>query len=132
MWSEGTEHVAQGLREQLRFGCGREVTAVVVFVPFGDMEEALGELARRLGERHPLAAEDGHRAVTSVKGVEGVRDLRIRWIGHTLRAEVDLTVPADLNITQAHDLAHHAEAHLLDQVGRLTAATVHASPACAH
>jgi hypothetical protein len=33
---------------------------------------------------------------------------------------------------QAHDLAHHAETHLLDQVRRLTAATVHASPAGAH
>jgi hypothetical protein len=37
-----------------------------------------------------------------------------------------------LTVTQAHDLAHHAEAHLLGQVRRLTAANVHASPAGAH
>jgi len=71
-------------------------------------------------------------AVTSVEGITGVRDLRIRWIGHTLRAEADVTVAADLTLTQAHDLAHHAEAHLLDQVRRLTAATIHTSPAGAH
>lgn len=72
------------------------------------------------------------RAVADVGGIEEVRDLRIRWIGHTLRAEVDVTVAADLSVVQAHDLAHHAEAHLLAQVRRLTAATVHASPAGAH
>jgi hypothetical protein len=32
-------------------------------------------------------------------------------------------------VSQAHDLAHHTEDHLLAQVRRLTAATVHASPA---
>jgi len=56
----------------------------------------------------------------------------VDWAHHTLRAEVDVTVPADLSVTQAHDLAYHAEAHLLDQVRRLTAATVHAGPAGAH
>jgi divalent metal cation (Fe/Co/Zn/Cd) transporter len=71
-------------------------------------------------------------AVTSVSGIDEVRELRIRWIGHTLRAEVDATVAPDLTLTQAHDLAHHAEAHLLHQVRRLTAATVHTSPAGAH
>ncbi|MDT4926819.1 MAG: hypothetical protein QOG01_4532 [Pseudonocardiales bacterium] len=32
----------------------------------------------------------------------------------------------------AHDIAHHAEAHLLSDVRRLTAAAVHARPAGAH
>jgi divalent metal cation (Fe/Co/Zn/Cd) transporter len=61
-----------------------------------------------------------------------VRELRIRWIGHILRAEVDVTVAPELTVVQAHDLAHHAEAHLLDAVRRLSAASVHTSPAGAH
>jgi divalent metal cation (Fe/Co/Zn/Cd) transporter len=80
----------------------------------------------------PDLVDQATAAVTSVDGISAVRDLRIRWIGHTLRAEVDVTVPSDLTVVQAHDLAHHAETHLLDQVRRLTAATVHASPAGAH
>jgi divalent metal cation (Fe/Co/Zn/Cd) transporter len=71
-------------------------------------------------------------AVTSVAGIKGVRELRIRWIGHTLRAEVDATVDPGLTVTQAHDLAHHAETHLLTQVRRLTAATIHTSPTGTH
>jgi len=38
----------------------------------------------------------------------------------------------DLTLTSAHDIAHHAEAHLLADVPRLTAATIHANPAGAH
>jgi divalent metal cation (Fe/Co/Zn/Cd) transporter len=48
------------------------------------------------------------------------------------RATVDVTVPADLNVVEAHELAHHAEVHPLDQVRRLTAATVHISPTGVH
>jgi divalent metal cation (Fe/Co/Zn/Cd) transporter len=51
---------------------------------------------------------------------------------HTLRAEADVTVDPHLTLAQAHDLAHHAEAHLLDRVRRLTAATIHTSPDRAH
>ena len=64
--------------------------------------------------------------------MRAVDELRIRWIGHTLRAEADITVDPHLSLTDAHDIPHHAEAHLLTDVRRLTAATVHASPAGAH
>ena len=57
----------------------------------------------------PELVDQATAAVTSVDGIAGVRDLRIRWIGHTLRAEVDVTVTSDLTVVQAHDLAHHAE-----------------------
>jgi cation diffusion facilitator family transporter len=88
--------------------------------------------ARLMDAVDPDLVDQARAAVTSVAGIDHIHELRIRWIGHTLRAEVDISVPADLNITQAHDLAHHAEAHLLARVPRLTAATVHASPAGAH
>ena len=80
----------------------------------------------------PALVDEVRAAVIGVDRVEGVRELRIRWIGHTLRAEVDATVDPDLTVTQAHDLAHHAETHLLDQVRRLTAATIHTSPTGTH
>jgi divalent metal cation (Fe/Co/Zn/Cd) transporter len=47
-----------------------------------------------------------------------------RWIGHTLRAEVDLTVTADMTLTHAHEIAHHAEAHLLQRVLTVRATVV--------
>ncbi len=99
----------------------------------GVLRSAVRQVAARLMDAvDPVLVDQATAAVTSVAGIEGVRELRIRWIGHTLRAEVDATVAPTLSLTQAHDLAHHAEAHLLDQVRRLTAATVHTSPAGAH
>ncbi len=97
----------------------------------------LRSAARQVGARlmdavDPNLVDQATAAVTSVSGIQDVRNLRIRWIGHTLRAEVDVTVAADLSLTEAHDLAHHAEEHLLRNVRRLTAATIHASPIGAH
>jgi divalent metal cation (Fe/Co/Zn/Cd) transporter len=68
----------------------------------------------------------------ALDGVDAVRDRRIRWIGHTLRAEADITVDPALSVGEAHDLAHHAEQHLLTYVRRLTAANIHTSPTGSH
>jgi cation diffusion facilitator family transporter len=106
---------------------------VITVAILGVLRSAVRQVGARLMDAvDPDLVDQATAAVTSVTGISGVRDLRIRWIGHTLRAEVDVTVPAHLTVTEAHDLAHHAEAHLLEQVRRLTAATVHASPAGAH
>ena len=71
-------------------------------------------------------------ALRTTEGVKGVRELRLRWIGHRLRAEADITADPELTITQAHALAHQAEDQLLTDVRQLSAATVHVSPVGAH
>ena len=99
----------------------------------GVLRSAVRQVGARLMDAvDPGLVDEATAAVLSVDGVHTVRELRIRWIGHTLRAEVDATVDAELSLIDAHDIAHHAEAHLLHHVGRLTAATVHASPEGAH
>ena len=85
------------------------------------------------GRRRPRPRRPGHRRPRRASTASATSDeLRIRWIGHTLRAEADITVDPDLSLDRAHEIAHHAEAHLLTDVPRLTAATVHANPAGAH
>jgi len=106
---------------------------VITVAILGVLRSTVRQIGARLMDAvDPALVDQATAAVISVAGIAGVRDLRIRWIGHTLRAEVDVTVAAHLTVTEAHDLAHHAEAHLLDRVRRLTAATVHASPSGAH
>jgi len=108
---------------------GLAITAAIL----GVLRSAVRQVGARLMDAvDPKLVDQATAAVTSVAGISDVRDLRIRWIGHTLRAEVDVTVPADLSVVEAHELAHHAQQHLLDQVRRLTAATVHTSPAGSH
>lgn len=124
----GAAGVALGWRE-----ADPIIGLVITIAILGVLRSAVRQVGARLMDAvDPGLVAQATSAVTSVEGIEGVRDLRIRWIGHTLRAEVDATVQPDLTLTQAHELAHHAEAHLLVQVRRLTGATVHTSPLGAH
>jgi divalent metal cation (Fe/Co/Zn/Cd) transporter len=80
--------------------------------------------ARLMDAVDPALVDQATACVAGVAGIEQVRELRIRWIGHTLRAEIDATVDPALTLAQAHDIAHHAEGHLLHDVRTLTAATI--------
>jgi cation diffusion facilitator family transporter len=106
---------------------------IITIAILGVLRSAVRQVGARLMDAvDPDLVDQATDAVTSINGITDVRELRIRWIGHTLRAEADVTVDAGLSLAEAHSLAHRAEAHLLDQVRRLTAATIHASPAGAH
>ena len=120
----GAAGVAAGWRE-----ADPIIGLVITVAILGVLRSAARQVGARLMDAvDPTLVDQATTAVLSVAGIHAVRELRIRWIGHTLRAEVDATVDADLTLFQAHDLAHHAEDHLLELVPRLTAATVHASP----
>jgi cation diffusion facilitator family transporter len=88
--------------------------------------------ARLMDAVDPDLVDQATAAITSVPGVHTVRQLRVRWIGHTLRAEADIDVDAALTLAAAHDVAHHAESHLLHDVRRLSGATIHVSPSGTH
>lgn len=108
---------------------GLIITVAILVV----LRSAAVQIYRRLMDAvDPELVTQATAVVRAVPGVQNIRELRIRWIGHTLRAEVDAVVDPHLNLTSAHDITHHAETHLLRQVPRLTAATVHTSPAGAH
>jgi cation diffusion facilitator family transporter len=106
---------------------------VITVAILGVLRSAVRQVGARLMDAvDPGLVEQATGAISTVEGVRDVRELRIRWIGHTLRAEADITVDPTLTVSQAHDLAHHAEEHLLTAVGRLNAATIHVSPSGAH
>ncbi|MFE2857271.1 cation diffusion facilitator family transporter [Streptomyces lavendulae] len=90
----------------------------------------LADSARQVGRRlmdsvDPALVDAAERALRRVDGVLDVGQLRMRWIGHALRAEADIVVGPDLTVVQAHHLAVAAEHALIHAVPRLTAATVH-------
>jgi cation diffusion facilitator family transporter len=109
------------------------VGLLITVAILGVLRSAVRQVGARLMDAvDPGLVDAATDAVLEVEGVLAVTELRIRWIGHTLRAEVAITVEAGSSLSEAHDIAHHAEAHLLADVRRLTAATVHASPAGSH
>ena len=105
---------------------GLLITGAILLV----LRDASGTIYRRLMDA--VEPELITRAETSVAGTSGVQevgDLRMRWIGHSLRAEVEIVVAADLPLAAAHRIAHEAEHRLLHDLPRLSAALVHAHPA---
>jgi len=99
----------------------------------GVLRSAIRQVGARLMDAvDPRIVDQATTALDTVEEINAIRDLRLRWIGHTLRAEADVTVSPTLTVTEAHDVAHHAEAHLVASVRRLNGATIHVSPADAH
>jgi cation diffusion facilitator family transporter len=97
------------------------------------LRSAVSQVGARLMDAvDPALVDRATEALLIVDGVKEVRELRIRWIGHRLRAEADITADPGLTISEAHELAHQAEDQLLASVRRLNAATVHVSPVGAH
>src|SRR5215212_1102098 len=109
------------------------VGLIITVAILGVLRSALAQVGARLMDAvDPALVDRATEALSTIDGVQGVRELRLRWIGHRLRAEADIMTDPELTITQAHELAHQAEDQLLTDVRRLSAATVHVSPVGAH
>ncbi|UXX92418.1 cation diffusion facilitator family transporter [Streptomyces sp. AD2-2] len=105
---------------------GLAITAAIALV----LRDASREVFRRVMDAvDPDLVDRAEHALRDVEGVRGVGELRLRWIGHRLRAEVAVVVDGEATVRQAHAVAVAAEHALLHAVPRLTAALVHADPA---
>ncbi|MFI0369311.1 cation diffusion facilitator family transporter [Actinomadura sp. 1N219] len=87
------------------------------------------EVWRRLMDAvDPALVDRAEAALSSTPGVLGVGDVRLRWIGHRLRAECDVVVDPASTVVRAHQIAVEAEHSLLHALPRLSGALVHPDP----
>ena len=108
---------------------GLVITVAILAV----LRSAARDVFRRLLDGvDPQLVDTAERTLLTTPGVTGVRSMQLRWLGHSLRAEADIEVDPTLSVAQAHDIAHHAQTHLIRSVRRLNTATIHAGPAGAH
>jgi divalent metal cation (Fe/Co/Zn/Cd) transporter len=84
------------------------------------------EVYRRLMDAvDPGLVDNVESVVTKVGGVRRADQVRVRWVGHELRAEVSLVVDPGLSVVEGHQVAERARHALLDGVPRVNAALVH-------
>jgi cation diffusion facilitator family transporter len=108
---------------------GLVITVAIAFV----LRDAARQVYRRLMDAvDPHDVAHVEKALRDTPGVLDVGQVRLRWIGHKLRAECDVVVDADLSIVAAHRITVEAEHRLIHDLPRLTAAIVHADPAGDH
>ena len=85
-------------------------------------------MVRMLDGVDPETLEIIGHAARHVPRVEEVTDLRARWIGDRLHAEVSITVPGGLSVGDGHEIAKEVRHQLLHHLPRLGRVMVHVGP----
>src|SRR5829696_5738708 len=76
----------------------------------------------------PSVIDEIRHAATEVEGFEDVSEVRARWLGHRLRAEVNVAVDPELSVEEGHAVAREVNHQLLHHLRYLDAAVVHVDP----
>jgi cation diffusion facilitator family transporter len=105
------------------------IIALLILVVLKDA--ARDVLMRIMDGVDPVIRDESEAVLAEVPGVEGVGEVRVRWIGHRLHAEAEISVDESRTIAEAHDIAESARHALLHEVPHLASAIIHADP-CGH
>ena len=93
------------------------------------LRQAAGEVFGRMMDAvDPALVARAEAALRGTPGVLGVGQVRLRWVGHALRAECEVTVDGMATVVEAHQVAVEAEHALMYALPRLGGALVHADP----
>lgn len=84
--------------------------------------------ARLLDGVDPWVLDEIRHAAGHVEGVEDVAEVRARWLGHRLRAEVNVAVSPGLSVAEGHAIARELNHRLLHELRYLDAVLVHVDP----
>jgi divalent metal cation (Fe/Co/Zn/Cd) transporter len=83
---------------------------------------------RALDGVEPEYIDEIEHTTMHVSGVVEVTDVRARWIGHRLHAEVNVAVDSELSVVEAHEISEDVHHRLLHQLPYLARATIHIDP----
>ncbi|RSM90738.1 cation transporter [Kibdelosporangium aridum] len=108
---------------------GLLITVAILSVLWGAAKEVFGRL---LDAVDPVLVDQAEQALVSSPGVLAVHQVRLRWVGHALHAEAELSVDPGLTLSAAHQIAHDAEHRLMHALPRVSRAVLHAHPAEPH
>jgi divalent metal cation (Fe/Co/Zn/Cd) transporter len=85
-------------------------------------------LTRALDGVDPDVIHALRHAATHVPGVQALTDVRARWIGHDLQAEVSIAVAPELTVIEGHAIATEVRHQLLHHVRHLSEVSVRVDP----
>jgi divalent metal cation (Fe/Co/Zn/Cd) transporter len=73
----------------------------------------------------PEIIDEIRHAVNHAPGVQDITEVRVRWIGHRLHAEINIAVTSDLTVEKGHDIAMEVRHQLLHSLRYLSNVTIH-------
>src|SRR6266508_6158040 len=76
----------------------------------------------------PEVTDEITHALNHAQGVRDVTEIRLRWLGHRLLAEINLAVSPKLSVAEGHAIAVEARHQLMHSLPYLSNVTVHIDP----
>jgi cation diffusion facilitator family transporter len=91
------------------------------------------DAARHIGSRmldgiEPEVVDALRTATAAVPGVQAVYEVRARWVGHRVWAEINIGVDGELPVVDGHEIAREVQHQLGHQVDHLGTVVVHVDP----
>jgi cation diffusion facilitator family transporter len=83
---------------------------------------------RMLDGADPEVIDELRHAAAHVPQVQEVTEVRARWIGHRLHAELNIAVDPQLTVAQAHAVAAEVRHQLLHHLDYLSLVVIHVDP----
>ena len=104
---------------------GLLITAAILVIVW---QSGKAVFSRLLDGVDPEIIEEVRHTARHVEGVEEMTEVRARWLGHRLHAEVNIAVDARLSVAEGHAIAREVNHRLLHHLGYLEMAVVHVDP----
>src|SRR5215831_2803970 len=100
--------------------------SAVVFKIVWDSGKSIS--TRLLDGVDPAVLDEVQHAAQHVTEVREVTEVRVRWVGHRLSAEINIAVDSELSVEEGHRVAHEVRHELLHHLPYLGNATIHVDP----
>jgi hypothetical protein len=127
-----TGAVSQSLLVLCRvFGCSVSLFFIVLTTPMTDLFNGMKRIGIPIELIDPAIPEEIRHTVDHVDGVLAITEVRVRWLGHRLHAEVNITVHSSLSVEEGHAIAREYQHELLHHLRYLSDAAIHVDPATA-
>ena len=102
------------------------IITLIIFIILGKLSRSI--FKRMLDGVDPRVTEDIFEASKETPGVRDVSEVRVRWLGHRLHAEVNIAVDPNLSVEAGHEIAVETRHLLLHHLKYLSNATIHVDP----
>ncbi|MBA2702550.1 MAG: cation transporter [Blastocatellia bacterium] len=91
-------------------------------------ESAAAVFTRILDGVDPEVPDKIREQAKQTRGVEDVSEVRVRWLGHRMHAELNLAVNQRLSVEDGHNIANQVRHDLLHNLQFLSGVTIHVDP----
>jgi len=104
---------------------GIAITIVILRIVWDSGKEVF---TRIIDGVDPATADEIRDAAMQTKGVKAVTEVRVRWIGHRLHAEVNVATDSKLSVEEGHVIATEVRHQLLHRLACLSSVLIHVDP----